>query len=120
MDPYFSQTKYLTDLLAKVNMLNANGMPTPVISSSKLSKMGSTAVADPTQFRTKHMELDIFFVREKVLSKSLVVAHVPAQDQWADALTKPLSAVKFIPLRTKLRVFNKNDLTRPPLASKGG
>ncbi|CAI8618063.1 unnamed protein product [Vicia faba] len=28
--------------------------------------------------RTKHMELYIFFVREKVLSKSLIVAHVPA------------------------------------------
>lgn len=69
--------------------------------------------------RTKHMELDIFFVREKVLSKSLVVAHVPAQDQWADALTKPLSAAKFIPLCAKLRVFNKSDLTRPQPASKG-
>lgn len=69
--------------------------------------------------RTKHMELDIFFVREKVLSKNLVVAHVPAHDQWADAPTKPLFAAKFIPLRAKLRVLNKNDLTRPPLASKG-
>jgi hypothetical protein len=38
--------------------------------------------------RTKHMELDIiFFVREKVINKSLVVTHVPAQDQWADILT---------------------------------
>ncbi|KAI5417517.1 hypothetical protein KIW84_042214 [Lathyrus oleraceus] len=54
--------------------------------------------------RTKHMELDIFFVREKVLSKSLIVEHVPAMDKWADALTKPLSAAKFFPLRDKLRV----------------
>ncbi|GAU41870.1 hypothetical protein TSUD_366180 [Trifolium subterraneum] len=58
--------------------------------------------------RTKHMELDIFFVREKVLNKNLVVAHVPAQDQWADVLIKPLSA-----LRDKLRVFNKQCLVRP-------
>nr|KYP51561.1 hypothetical protein KK1_026589 [Cajanus cajan] len=27
--------------------------------------------------RSKHMELDIFFVREKVISKALVVSHVP-------------------------------------------
>lgn len=47
-----SQTKYLTDLLAKVNTLKANGMPTPMISSSKLSKVGSTAVNDPTEFRS--------------------------------------------------------------------
>ena len=277
-----SQSKYITDLLAKVNMTSANGMPTPMVSSSKLSKIGSSEVDDPTQFRsvvgalqyatltrpeisfsvnkvcqflsnpleehwkavkrilrylsgtkhhglliqpaslqqplqllgfcdadwasdpddrrstsgacvflgpnliswwskkqqlvarssaeaeyrsmahlaaellwvqsllrelhcpfltpkvlcdnlstvtlahnpvlhnrTKHMELDIFFVREKVLNKSLVVAHVSAQDQWADALTKPLSANKFLPLRSKLRVFDKHSLLELPPASKG-
>lgn len=70
--------------------------------------------------KTKHMELDIFFVREKVLNKSLVMAHVPARDQWADALTKPLSTVKFLPLRDKLRVFNKKSLIDTPFTSKGG
>lgn len=69
--------------------------------------------------RTKHMELDIFFVREKVLNKSLIVAHVSAQDQWADALTKPLTAVKFLPLRNKLRVVNKRQLLEAPSSSKG-
>ena len=69
--------------------------------------------------RTKHMELDIFFVREKVLNKSLIVAHVSAQDQWADALTKPLTAMKFLPLRNKLRVVNKRQLLEAPSSSKG-
>lgn len=45
--------------------------------------------------KTKHMELDIFFLREKVLSKSIIVQHLPAQDQIADLLTKPLSAQIF-------------------------
>lgn len=279
---FLSQAKYLTDLLAKVNMLNANSMPTPMVSTSKLSKVGFAAIPDPTQFRsvvgalqyatitrpeisfsinkvcqflshpleehwkavkrilrylsgtlhhglliqpapahqplsllgfcdadwasdaddrrstsgacvflgpnliswwskkqqlvarssdeaeyrsmaqlvaeilwvqsllleldckisipkllcdnlstvtlahnpvmhnrTKHMELDIFFVREKILSKSLIVEHVPAMDQWADALTKPLSAAKFLPLRGKLRVFNKHSLLAVPSVSKG-
>lgn len=277
---FLSQAKYLTDLLAKVNMLNANSMPTPMVSTSKLSKVGSVAIPDPTQFRsvvgelqyatitrpeisfsvkvcqflshpleehwkavkrilrylsgtlhhglliqpahahqplsllgfcdadwasdpddrrstsgacvflgpnliswwskkqqlvarssaeaeyrsmaqlaaeilwaqsllelhckisipkllcdnlstvtlahnpvlhnrTKHMELDIYFVRENVLSKSLIVEHVPAMDQWADALTKPLSAAKFLPLRDKLRVFHKHSLLVVPSVSKG-
>lgn len=65
------------------------------------------------------MELGIFFVREKVLCKSLVVAHVPAHDQWADVFTKPLSVVKFLPLRDKLRVVNKQSLSDTPSTSKG-
>lgn len=69
--------------------------------------------------RTKHMELDIFFLREKVISKRLTVVHVPAQDQWADALTKSLSAGKFLPLRDKLRVFSKRELLKTPSDSKG-
>ena len=34
--------------------------------------------------RTKHMEIDVFFVREKILAKQLTIVHVPALDQWAD------------------------------------
>ncbi|XP_050917836.1 uncharacterized mitochondrial protein AtMg00810 [Lathyrus oleraceus] len=33
-------------------MSNANGMPTPMVSSSKLSKVGSDVVSDPTLFRS--------------------------------------------------------------------
>ena len=54
--------------------------------------------------RTKHMELDIFFVREKVLAKTLFVSHVPSLDQRADILTKPLSPTRFEFLRDKLNV----------------
>lgn len=53
--------------------------------------------------RTKHMELDLFFVREKVLSKSLVVCHVPTEAQIADILTKPLAKTPFCMLRDKLK-----------------
>jgi histone deacetylase 1/2 len=57
--------------------------------------------------KTKHMELDIFFLREKVLSKHLIVRHVPATHQYADLLTKPLSPLRFLHLRDKLRVLDK-------------
>lgn len=61
--------------------------------------------------KTKHMELDIFFLREKVISKSLIVQHLPAEDQIADLLTKPLSALRFLALRDKLRVVDKASLS---------
>lgn len=54
--------------------------------------------------RTKHMEIDVFFVREQVLAKQLSVVHLPALDQWADVLTKPLSSTRFEALRDILNV----------------
>lgn len=54
--------------------------------------------------RTKHMEIDLFFVREKVLTKQLSVVHIPGTDQWADILTKPVSTAKFLLMRSKLNV----------------
>jgi histone deacetylase 1/2 len=61
--------------------------------------------------RTKHIELDIHFVREKVLSKQLTVLHVPAPDQLADSLTKPVSLSSFDSIRTKLKVISS---LKPP------
>jgi hypothetical protein len=45
--------------------------------------------------RTKHVEIDFHFVRDRVADKSLVVRFVPTSDQIADVLTKPLVSAKF-------------------------
>ncbi|KAG8480392.1 hypothetical protein CXB51_025103 [Gossypium anomalum] len=52
----------------------------------------------------KHVELDVFFVREKVASGVLQVGHVPSEGQVADVLTKPLSALLFTKFRRQLQV----------------
>ncbi|RWR75576.1 Zinc finger, CCCH-type [Cinnamomum micranthum f. kanehirae] len=54
--------------------------------------------------RTKHIELDYHFVREKVALGSLVTRFVPSTSQVADILTKPLSRHQFEHLRVKLGV----------------
>ena len=64
--------------------------------------------------RTKHMELDLFFVRERVLSKTLLVCHVPADLQTADILTKALSPTRFLELKSKLKVSDPALLSQPP------
>ncbi|KAG8499662.1 hypothetical protein CXB51_006097 [Gossypium anomalum] len=58
----------------------------------------------------KHVELDLFFVREKVATGSLVVGEVPACDQVADVLTKPLSASVFTRFRNFLRVYSREEM----------
>ena len=64
--------------------------------------------------QTKHMEIDVFFVREKVMKKQLVVYHIPVLDQWTDALTKPLSPNRFMFLRAKLNVLETSSKSHPP------
>ncbi|KAI5420047.1 hypothetical protein KIW84_044009 [Lathyrus oleraceus] len=107
------QTKYISDLLAKVNMATANGMPTPMVSSSKLSKFRSATVSDPTQYRS------IVGVLQYATLTRPELSYFVNKDQWADALAKPLTVVKFLPLRNKLRVVNKRQLLEAPSSSKG-
>lgn len=63
--------------------------------------------------RTKHVELDIYFVREKVQQGLVTVSHISNKDQIANVLTKPLPKPAFLLLRDKLRV------TEFPLSLRG-
>jgi hypothetical protein len=52
--------------------------------------------------RTKHVEVDHHFIREKVVNKDIQLHHISTDDQLADILTKALSSPRFLFLRTKL------------------
>lgn len=55
--------------------------------------------------RTKHIEIDHHFVREKVAFGSLVTWFVPSHQQVADIFTKPLPRDVFTRLCIKLGVW---------------
>ncbi|GMJ03321.1 hypothetical protein HRI_004001300 [Hibiscus trionum] len=62
--------------------------------------------ANPTlHAKTKHVDLDLHFVREKVATGSLQVNYVPAHCQLADIFTKPSAVQHFEDLRRKLHVL---------------
>lgn len=63
--------------------------------------------------RTKHIEMDIHFVREKVARGQARVLHVPSRHQIADIFTKGLPRILFDDFRTSLSVCE-------PLASIAG
>ena len=56
---------------------------------------GALATNPVYHARTKHIEIDIHFVRDKVLQRELEVRYVPSCDQVADCLTKALSSHRF-------------------------
>ena len=54
--------------------------------------------------RTKHIELDIHFVREKVANGELCVTHVPSAWQLTVVFTKGLPSALFFDFRDSLSV----------------
>ena len=44
--------------------------------------------------RTKHLQIDCHYTRDKVMEGFLQTSHVPSQEQLADLLTKPLGEVQ--------------------------
>ena len=54
--------------------------------------------------RTKHIELDIHFVREHVALGRVRVLHVPTDQQFADVMTKGLPTLTFEGFRSSLCV----------------
>ncbi|XP_028104401.1 cytochrome P450 98A2-like [Camellia sinensis] len=54
--------------------------------------------------RSKHIEIDCHFIRDKVVAKVIALKYVPTTDQVADIFTKPLSTSRFLYLKEKLLV----------------
>ena len=54
--------------------------------------------------RTKHIEMDVHFVRERVAKGQIHVLHVSSRSQYADIFTKRLPRALFIDFRSSLSV----------------
>ena len=52
--------------------------------------------------RSKHIEVDYHYVRERVAAKNLLIHHVFSMDQLADLFPKPLPSSRFLYLQNKL------------------
>jgi hypothetical protein len=55
--------------------------------------------------RTKHIEVDVHFIREKVTNKDISIRYISTLDQVADIFTKGHTADRFEFLRDKLKIY---------------
>uniref|UniRef100_A0A803NJ32 Polyprotein n=1 Tax=Cannabis sativa TaxID=3483 RepID=A0A803NJ32_CANSA len=68
--------------------------------------------------RTKHIELDVHYIRDQISQNKLQVCYIPTEDQTADLFTKPLSSPRFQFLSLMARRFNSPNMVSeqwPPL-----
>ena len=54
--------------------------------------------------RTKHVEIDLHFVRDRIAIDDVRVLHVPTTSQFADIFTKGLHSSTFSKFRSSLNV----------------
>jgi hypothetical protein len=54
--------------------------------------------------RTRHIEMDCHFIRDKIQDGSVTTRHVDSAHQLTDILTKPLEKEIFVPMVRKLGV----------------
>lgn len=76
------------------SLLNELHIPAPQAAQLWCDNLGATYLSANPIFhaRTKHIEIDYHFVRERVARKQLDIRFVSTSDQVADGFTKPLSA----------------------------
>ncbi|KAL2333662.1 hypothetical protein Fmac_014875 [Flemingia macrophylla] len=115
-----SEYRALADLAAEIawtrSLLNELKLPLlrkPTLWCDNLS--AKALASNPVMHaRSKHIEIDVHYIRDQVLQNKIVIAYVPSTDQVADCLTKALTHTRFNQLRDKLGV------TPSPTSLKGG
>lgn len=56
--------------------------------------------------RTKHIEIDLHFVKDEVLRQNIKLSHVSTKSQLADILTKAIGREGFLVFQSKLGIRN--------------
>jgi hypothetical protein len=82
------------------------GIPHQPTASLWCDNLGATYLSANPVFhaRTKHMEVDYHFVRERVARKQFNIRFISTYDQIADGFTKPLSTKKLSMFRNNLNL----------------
>jgi histone deacetylase 1/2 len=105
-----AEYKSLANATAEVmwvqTLLDELRIPHPPMAQLWCDNMGATYLSANPIFhaRTKHIEVDYHFVRERVARKLLDIKFIPTGDQVADGFTKPLTVRQLEAFRNNLNL----------------
>ena len=104
-----SEISWLQSLFSELNIVK---LPTPVLWCDNQSA-GELARNPVFHSKSKHIELDVHYIGDKVLRKELEIRYFPTEEQVAGVLTKLLSFSKFSYFISKVNVISR------PLSLRG-
>jgi hypothetical protein len=87
-------------------MLQELGIPHSSVATLWCDNLGATYLSAIPVFhaRTKHIEVDYHFVRERVARKQFNIRFISTQDRIADGFTKTMSQQKFLDFQHNLNL----------------
>jgi hypothetical protein len=89
-------------------LLTELGIPHPRAARLWCDNLGAKYLSENPVFhaRTKHIEIDFHFVRERVAQGLLDIRFINSSDQVADGFTKALPVVKLLEFRRNLNLYS--------------
>lgn len=103
--------KGITEILWVRKLLGELGLKVPDPTSLKCDNKASISISEnPVQHdRTKHVEVDRHFIKEKIDTGIVKLPHVHSEDQLADILTKAVNGRIFKEVLSKLSIGDPTD-----------
>ena len=110
---YKSVANATAELIWIESLLRELGVAQPHPSVLWCDNIGATFLSSNPVFhaRTKHIEIDYHFVRERVAQKLLQVRFISSKDQLADIFTKPLPSPMFEVCRRNLNLLDTSGVS---------
>ena len=99
------------ELIWVQSLLGELGVPQPKVPILWCDNIGATYLSANPVFhaRTKHIEVDYHFVRQRVADKQLQVRIISTDDQVADGFIKPLTEGKLHAFQSNLNLSKSCD-----------